>query len=259
MGLKKLDPEALENQLNKGALWAVTYGDLMSYLMIFFLIMFSFSIGKTGAGSNATPAEKKTAEKVDESLANIQTVFGGKPNQKIIEAAKKRQAEENMAQKLDEAIKSQDLGKNVQVNANEERVQLVLKEAVLFDSGHAELKPKAFDILKEIANQVKTLPNEVVVAGHTDNVPIHGGHFASNWELSMARAYAVLKFFQDQGVDPKRLAGVGYGEFRPIADNSTPEGRAQNRRIDINLIRGTSTPTGGESKAPAPAPAPEKE
>jgi chemotaxis protein MotB len=125
----------------------------------------------------------------------------------------------------------------MEIKANEERVKLVLKDAVLFDSGRADLKPAAFPALEMIAKQVKGIPNDVVVEGHTDNVPIRSGKYSSNYELSMARSYAVVDFFLKQGVDPKRLSGAGYGEYRPSGDNKTPEGRSKNRRIEIDLLR----------------------
>ncbi len=247
--IKQVD---LEAELNKGALWAVTYGDMMSYMMIFFLVMFSFAVGKGSKGGGGHETNKQQAEKIDEALASIQTVFGGRPDPTIKKRAEQRIREEDVAESLQAAVNQHNLGSMVTVNANEERVRLVLKEAVVFDSGRAELKPEAEPILTEIAAQLATLPNEVIVEGHTDNVPIHHGRYSSNWELSMARAYAVIKFFTDHGIDPKRLSGIGYGEFRPTADNATPEGRAQNRRIGITLLRGSdaSEKPAGASTAP---------
>lgn len=236
MALRKQRAEDLENDLNKGALWAVTYGDLMSYLMIFFLIMFSFSIGKKAGGGKGE--QKKQAEKMEESLANIQRVFGGKPDPKLAQRKQQEKSEEDAAQRLTQVIEDKNLTKFAEVKQTEEKVTIVLKEPILFDSGRAELKPAAANILQEISAELKQLSNPIVIEGHTDNVPIRGGHYKSNWELSMARAYAVIRFFEAAGVDPKRMAGVGYGEHRPAADNATPEGKAMNRRIGIDLLRG---------------------
>ncbi|MGC8867315.1 MAG: OmpA/MotB family protein, partial [Elusimicrobiales bacterium] len=111
------------------------------------------------------------------------------------------------------------------------------KEGILFDSGSAVLKSQAQNILLPVINELKKLPNDIVIEGHTDNVPIKGGRYATNFELSMARAYSVIEFMRKNGIDPRRLSGIGYGEWRPIADNSTPEGRSKNRRIEITLIR----------------------
>lgn len=220
--------DELENQLNKGALWAVTYGDLMSYLMIFFLVLFSFSITKT---------DKTKSRKYEESLVNIQKAFGGKADDKRIERAKVQEQEDKVAAKIKESMASKQMSSLVQIDSNERRVRLVLTEAVLFDSGRADLKERAKEVLKPIAEELKKLPNDVLVEGHTDNVPIHKGRYNTNWELSMARAYSVIQFMESIGMDPKKLAGIGYGENRSLAENTTNEGRAKNRRIEISLLK----------------------
>lgn len=220
--------DELENQLNKGALWAVTYGDLMSYLMIFFLVLFSFSIAKT---------DKAKSRKYEESLVNIQKAFGGKVDAAHVERAKVREREDNVADKLKESMENNQMSSLVQIDSNERRVRLVLTEAVLFDSGRAELKARAKEVLGPIVEELKKLPNDILVEGHTDIVPIHKGMYATNWELSMARAYSVIKFMEENGMNPKKLAGSGYGDNRPAADNSTSVGRAKNRRIEISLLK----------------------
>lgn len=220
--------DELENQLNKGALWAVTYGDLMSYLMIFFLVLFSFSIAKT---------DKSKSRKYEESLVNIQKAFGGKADDKRLERAKNQEKEDNVADKIKESMASNQMSSLVQIDSNEHRVKLVLTEAVLFDSGKAELKEKAKEVLQPIVEELKKLPNDVLVEGHTDNVPIHKGRYETNWELSMARAYSVIKFMEETGMDPKKLAGSGYGDNRPVGENTSVEGRAKNRRIEISLLK----------------------
>ncbi|OGS08401.1 MAG: hypothetical protein A2270_04795 [Elusimicrobia bacterium RIFOXYA12_FULL_51_18] len=228
MAVYKNRRDELENQLNKGALWAVTYGDLMSYLMIFFLVLFSFSIAKT---------DKTKNRKYEESLNNIQKAFGGKVDDKRLERAKTQEQEDKVADKIKESMANNQMSSLVQIDSNEHRVKLVLTEAVLFDSGKAELKIRAKEVLKPIAEELKKLPNDVLVEGHTDNVPIKHGRYATNWELSMARAYSVVKFIEENGVSSKKLAGSGYGDNRPVAENTTVAGRAKNRRIEISLIK----------------------
>ncbi|MBI4800928.1 MAG: OmpA family protein [Elusimicrobia bacterium] len=214
--------DELENQLNKGAIWAITYGDLMSYLMIFFLILFSFSIART---------DKVKSRKYEESLVNIQKAFGGMADDKRVERARAQELEDNVADKLKQSMADKQMSSLVQIDSNERRVRLVLTEAVLFDSGRADLKDRAKEVLRPIAEELKKLPNEVLVEGHTDNVPIHTGRYSTNWELSMARAYSVIEFLEETGMNTKKLAGIGYGENRAVADNTTNEGRAKNRLI----------------------------
>lgn len=215
--------DEVENQLNRGALWAVTYGDLMSYLMIFFLVLFSFSI---------TRNDKAKSRKYEESLGNIQKAFGGKVDEKRMERAKAREEESAVESQLKKSVSSL-----VQIESSEHMVKLVLPEGVLFSSGRADLAESAKRILAPIADELKKLPNEILIEGHTDNVPIKRGKYTSNWELSMARAYSVLQFMAEQGIQARHLAGIGYGENRPIGDNATAQGRARNRRIEISLMK----------------------
>jgi len=228
MGVYRNRREELENQLNKGALWAITYGDMMSYMMIFFLMMFSFAVAKT---------DKSKSRKYEESMNNLQTAFGGKKNEKQLERAKAKQNETDVENKLKESMQTDEMSKLVQISSTERKMKLVLTEGVLFTSGSADLKDKAKQVLAPIAAQLKTIPNDIIIEGHTDDVPIKHGKYGSNWELSMARAYSVLVFFQEQGIPAKNLAGIGYGENRPLGDNATAEGRAQNRRIEISLMK----------------------
>ena len=228
MGVYRPRREEVENQLNKGALWAVTYGDLMSYLMIFFLVLFSFSIAKT---------DKTKSRKYEESLINIQKAFGGEVDQKRLERAKAQEQEDQVADKLKQSMEDNQMSGLVQIDANERRVRLVLTEAVLFDSGKADLKERAKEVLLPITVELKKMPNDVLVEGHTDNVPIRSGRYHTNWELSMARAYSVVQFMEGAGIEPRKLAGIGYGENRPTAENTSAEGRAKNRRIEISLLK----------------------
>jgi len=121
------------------------------------------------------------------------------------------------------------------------RLTVNMVERILFDSGKAEIKPEGLDVLRRVGNILNAAQDKVVqVEGHTDNVPISArlrDKFPSNWELSTARAANVVHFLQDQvGIPGERLAVTGYGPYRPIADNDTPEGREQNRRIQIVLV-----------------------
>jgi chemotaxis protein MotB len=113
---------------------------------------------------------------------------------------------------------------------------LQLSNDVLFDSGRMDLKPAGQKTLKQVAQVLAQLTGrKLQVAGHTDNVPIRGGRFASNWELSSGRAVSVVRFLIEQGVKPEVLSAAGYGEFDPVMPNETAEGKAKNRRIEVVL------------------------
>jgi chemotaxis protein MotB len=111
-------------------------------------------------------------------------------------------------------------------------------DRVLFASGEAEIKAEGQEVLRKVAEVLRQFPDrQIHVIGHTDNVPIRTARFPSNWELSAARAIAAVRFLTEQAeVDPRRLGALGHGEFHPVADNNTPEGRAQNRRIAIVVL-----------------------
>ena len=117
-------------------------------------------------------------------------------------------------------------------------VRLRIPQDVLFGTGSATLGDGGRDVLDDVAPKLKDVPYQVVVAGHSDNVPIGPSlraRFSSNWELAAARASEVAEFLQSQGVPPERLVAISFGEFRPVAPNDTAEGRAQNRRIELLL------------------------
>lgn len=142
--------------------------------------------------------------------------------------------------KMQEAMKSELASKQVAIKELEGKLTLTMVESILFDSGKAEVKPEGVEALNKVADVLKnTQDQEIVVAGFTDNKPIKGNLakvYPSNWELSTARAISVVKILTADGVDPKLMSASGYGEYRPVAENDTPEGRAKNRRMEIVLM-----------------------
>ncbi|MDI9526701.1 MAG: OmpA family protein [Pseudomonadota bacterium] len=142
--------------------------------------------------------------------------------------------------RMQQAMKAELESKQVALKELEGKLTLTMVEAILFDSGKAEVKQEGRDALQKVADVLKTVEGqEIVVAGYTDNVQI-GERLAkiypSNWELSAARAISVVKILVADGVSPENISAAGYGEYRPVADNDTPEGRAQNRRMEIILM-----------------------
>lgn len=124
----------------------------------------------------------------------------------------------------------------VAVKKHDYWIELEMNSELLFSSGEAELSKNASPVLKKVAEVIKSLPNAVNVEGHTDNKPIDTVKFRSNWDLSAARATSVVHEFIKEGIDPGRLAAIGYGEFHPIADNLNEEGRFRNRRVVLLLM-----------------------
>ncbi len=198
--------EELESQLNRGALWAITYGDMMSYLMIFFMVLY------IGASSKSLKTQMNSK--------SIEEHFTGK------------------GKVIGELFSQHGIQRIAKLEVGENKIRIVFQAPVLFDSGSAHLKKSSSSALNQLAQTFKELPNNIQIEGHTDNEPL-GPHspFASNWELSAARAFAVLRFFEIEGVASSRLSAIGYGEFRPVAPNTTEAGRGMNRRIEINIMR----------------------
>ncbi len=157
------------------------------------------------------------------------------------EAAEKKVKE--MSQTYDsllDTLKEEIEQKEVKISRLKGNLQIDLVDKILFDSGSAEVNPRGRKVLQKVSNALKKIGDRrVVVEGHTDDQPIRGGptaeRFPTNWELSAARAIAVVRLLEEFGVPAGRLSGAGYGPFRPVASNATADGRGQNRRIEILL------------------------
>ncbi len=126
----------------------------------------------------------------------------------------------------------------IDVRRDKRWIEVEIKSSILFPSGSAELSPGSRPVLRKLAEKLAPLNNTIHVEGFTDNVPIDNFEFRSNWELSAARAASVVRLFTDLGVRPERMAAIGYGEYRPVASNDTPEGRARNRRVVLVIMSG---------------------
>ena len=205
-------------------LWMVSFADLMTILMIFFLSLFGY------AYSGANAHYEKTMMALQKDVAT--------KNEKVVLETKEKEAD--VAVHIETFIKDKDLSKYAKVETNAQRVKISLSNPILFDSGSAVLKKEAIPTLKEIANLIKPLKNDVIVEGHTDNVPISSKKFRSNFELSASRAFSVINYFiAAEEIPPERFSAFGYGEFKPVSSNNTEEGRGKNRRIEINIMRKT--------------------
>lgn len=205
------------------------------------------------------------ATKLQEELAELrQNLEYAEARMKELEALSETalQSRRSLEDEMRAALESKD----VTISKLQGKLTVNILDRVLFDSGEAQLKPEGEAVLRKVAKFLTDHPAlKVHVIGHTDNVPIKPSarsRFASNWELSLARASAAVRFLSEQaGVDPRRLGAVGYGEFRPIADNTTPEGRARNRRIAITVLpdelagADSTAPNANKPAAPVNSPA----
>ncbi|AEI62819.1 OmpA/MotB family protein [Corallococcus macrosporus] len=183
----------------------------------------------------ANAAERRALEEKNAQLAalNEELARNTKKLAQAKEELEKRSSEyENLAQSLKQEISD---GK-IELSELKGKMTVQLKDKILFASGSARVGKEGDEALKKIADALKTVQGKIIrVEGHTDDVPTGGGQFASNWELSLARAMAVVRSLQDAGVDPTFLSAAGYGQYQPIAANDSAENRSLNRRIEIVL------------------------
>ncbi|TAK32914.1 MAG: hypothetical protein EPO21_14305 [Chloroflexota bacterium] len=221
--------------------WLLTYADLITLLLVFFVVMYAmsnadltkfarlagsvrdaFNVGVLQSSGGAAP----------EAMTGGGSSSGGSSIDLINSLLSGLKAD--VASLVKQNKSSPDAG-YVGVYMDREGVTVTIAGGLLFDSGKSTIKREAMPLLLAVADRIRTLPNEVKVEGHTDSIPIQTALYGSNWELSAARSVAVVRFLQENGIDPARLSAVGYGEYRPVADNAQREGRANNRRVNITI------------------------
>jgi chemotaxis protein MotB len=185
----------------------------------------------------ALASSRADADKARETSRDLQAKVDELSKSKSTLESAKAELEKTSGEyeKMANALKGQIEAGRVELTELRGKMTVKMKDRILFSSGSASIGKEGKDALRAVAEVLSGVQGKVIrVEGHTDNVPLGRGAF-TNWELSTARALAVVRFLQESGVDPTRLAAAGYGEFQPIASNDTPEGRSQNRRIEIVL------------------------
>ena len=245
-----MSQDAIPNgaQEDKGApKWVVTFGDLMSLLLCFFVLLLSFSEMdrqkyKMVAGSMAQAFGVQRKERVFESPRGAKMVALSFDQDMVPKFDKKEfiatQVMESLGEELKEALEGKLRGLEDQIEIEVEGNQTIIRllGGATFDSGKARIKPRLIPILKEIGKRLKGTDGDIIVAGHTDNVPVRGGPFESNLKLSIARAAEVAEFMiKIVKIPPERISTMGFGEYRPAHTNDNPEGREKNRRVEIIL------------------------
>ena len=191
--------------------WIFTYGDLVTLLLVFFIMLFSFC--KTDVSKF-----KSVAESFKPVPPGSPFFFEGR---------------ESILQSLAQQIQTSELGQEAFITVDRRGVVVSFKDTALFPPGSSDLTPQAQKSLHTFSAYLFGLPNDIIIEGHTDDTPIRTPRYPSNWELSAARASAVARYLESQGVKGKRMEVVGYGQYRPRFRNDTAEKRALNRRIDV--------------------------
>jgi chemotaxis protein MotB len=247
--------------------WLISYSDFMTLLFAFFVVLFAatyrdnqtirrlaraihhgfqtmgaFSADEKGSGVAYSTSTAKTgddASRLQNDPAAIEPDPVGSAQDML-----------QLRRQLEAAMGSELKNHEIVLQVTPAGFVISLKELGFFNSGQAGLLPGAGQKIARIAKVLERPGLDIRVEGHSDNQPIHTAQYRSNWELSTARAMTVLQLLVDDGFDPKKLSAAGYGEFRPIADNATPEGRRMNRRVDLVVVQARSSVPVDPSAAP---------
>jgi len=225
----------------EGESWLLVYLDVMTLLLVMFVVMLAFIddhagvtpqdpgifAGQTGVGEAVPPTGAPSV------LEGERGPLDAHPD--ILDPIE--EPEHRPEESADPAMQAEldALGDDIDVLVEAGSISFRISDEILFPSGEAELTDEGLDVLGQLVPVLQASPHRITVEGHTDNVPIATERFPSNWELSTGRATRVVRFLQAQGIDAPRLQATGLAETRPIADNATPEGRAQNRRVELVL------------------------
>ena len=252
--------------------WMDTFADLMNLLLCFFVLLFSMStvdaqkfeaiaasfsqtfsifnggqisIGKgmlLGNGVSQLNELDQYMDSMGKTAENDEDTDELDKIQEKLQEAKLAESEK-LAERIEEAIEESQMEDMIELDFNAQYVQLTLKGAILFDSGSAKLKDEAMSVIERVALILERYAeHDIEIEGHTDTVPMHNGKYANNNELSSARALAMFDYLLEHTtLQPSKIKHSGRGEYIPVADNTTPEGRAKNRRIEIKIYNELSS------------------
>jgi chemotaxis protein MotB len=252
--------------------WMVSYADFMTLLFALFVVLFASSYHDKKTIQQVSSAVKNgfqemgtfvgsdsVQDRPSSNMSKLGSVLTPKDNGGANVGATPGNAGIDIVElqrKLTKALGKEIEHKEVELRMTPEGFVISLHELGFFDSGQARLLPGAADKIKRIASVLMEYGLDMRVEGHSDNVPIHNATFNSNWDLSTARAMAVaMMLIDDAGFDPKRMSIAGYAQYHPAASNDTPEGRRENRRVDIVIVTLTRS---SRATAPAATAAPSK-
>jgi len=215
--------------------WLMTYADLITLLMIFFIIMYSLASMKSQQLEKIVNDFTGGTSSSNYMYNNIDI---NKLDSLLEQQAKEEKLLENIVRQLNHYIKKHNLQNVVSVTLEDRGVVVSFKDVALFSSGSDVLSDSAKSLIDAMCVPLEKINNQIRVEGYTDNKPINNSEFKSNWELSSARADSVLEqIISSTSIAPSRLATVGYGQYRPILPNTTSAGRQANRRVDLVVLR----------------------
>jgi len=215
--------------------WMATFSDMMTLLMCFFILIMSFSTMEIDKFKLAMGSLKGAfgVQGVLKDLRPDQSWFS--PSPADVYSARERSILDHV-QRLRNIIEENELSEKVEVDMANGEVFVQIKDNMLFYPGSGELRPNYLKLLSLIAKMFFKDMQQILVEGHTDDIPIHTKEYPSNWELSFERALNVLRYFvNEEKIDPGKLMAAGYGEHKPVVPNNSPENRAKNRRVVLRM------------------------
>lgn len=223
--------------------WLATYADCITLLLTFFILLYSMSTIDNEKIKSLSQAFKtvmagESGDKLTEyDLYNGEVpLIGGEAQiEDFIDEAETSQ--EQMYDNVKKFVEENELGEVVDIINSERGVVIQLRDNILFETSSSLLREDSKHVLGKINSLIASLPNHILVEGHTDNRAINTAEFPSNWELSVDRAVNVVRYFiESMGQSPARFSAAGYGEFQPVAPNDTAENMAKNRRVNILIM-----------------------
>lgn len=235
--------------------WLLTYADMITLLMVLFIVLFaisevdnkkfdelhqglskSFGAAKVlDGGAGVLQGSQAQAQTPDDALDMKRAL--AHERQSALQATSVAEQLNSLQLQIKHSLQARGLTGSVEYVRQERGLVIdVVTDKVLFDLGSADLRPQGEQVLAAIAPALHRVGNDLSIEGHTDNVPISGGRFPSNWELSAGRATTVLRFLLGHGVTAGRLSAAGYADQRPLVPNDTPDHRSRNRRVAIVVL-----------------------
>lgn len=211
-----------ESKIDYTSTWLITYSDMITIVLCFFIVFFTFSAEENAILENIkTSLESENESLLEEKKSLMEMLF----------------RESKQGEDFFNYLEKNNLRDSINLVEEERGVSIRFRDNILFSSGRADISKEGELVLREIGKLVQNIDNQIIVEGYTDNIPSNTEKYPSNWELSVARSIGVAKYLiGEMNIDENRLAVSGYGEGRPIDSNESQEGRQNNRRIEIIIL-----------------------
>lgn len=243
-GNSQKKPKIVNITIKQGAAeYMNTYGDMMTLLLCFFVLLFAMSNIDAKKFEAITQAFSGSAGILEggTTLVDEKIVTNGSISDGASSMVMEMQSFEDLQKEIEEYLEEKGLKESVDVQNEDAGLILRFQDNVLFAKGSADLSPEVFPVLNYIGQMLKQSnfsDKFINVEGHTDNIPIYSTRFPSNWELSVGRSSSVVRYFIEKvKIDPKRISASGYGEYHPILPNDSNENRAKNRRVEVVIMK----------------------